>query len=347
MVSRRDVFDLVEHVGKAHDFKSTVAYVAAWAGSPVATQAQKAAGNVEQLVGNVQQIADWHNQSWQVNARAQADLNSRMLFNPVGKAGLDYLTGRGLLPDTLKAWGVGYTLGYCGDVKTEVPSVAFTWRDGDNITAIQHRFIDKAQGQRYGFWIHPKRVGGYAGERILFRLPTRRSDTLVLVEGEVNCLSVWQSSSFDVASFGSQDISAVTLRAICDLAPQYDRVLVWADNGNNGKVIGDALQGKGIGDRVTVRQSPFGADANDLLQVGKLANFLSIVTQAAPVKPLPCQANSAHDGLLSIATSEDEPFERRRDARWVWRWLEGLTERTEAALIGATAAANRLGVQLA
>ena len=51
--------------------------------------------------------------------------------------------------------------------------------------------------------------------------------------------------------------------------------------------------------------------------------------------------------MLAMTTDESETWERRRDARWVYRWLSGLTERTEAALTSATAAANRLGVQLA
>lgn len=164
-------------------------------------------------------------------------------------------------------------------------------------------------------------------------------------------MSIWQESSYDVVSCGSQDISPTTAAAIATLAPKYKGVLVWCDKMHNAQMISGILQG--VNERVKVISSPMGEDANDFLQMGRLRGFLAAAIGSLNSKEddsLPCKAipDGAKDeaALLSIAGDHDETLERRQDARWVYRWRAGLSEQTAQTQAAAQAAAQRLGVTL-
>ncbi len=100
------------------------------------------------------------------------------------------------------------------------------------------------------------------------------ADTLLLVEGEINALSVWQclARGLTCLSFGSESGARPRLLAAAAAGP-YRRVFVWADEPARSLAIRAAL-----GRDATALQSPVSEgrklDANALLQDGLLPEFL-------------------------------------------------------------------------
>ncbi len=142
------------------------------------------------------------------------------------------------------------------------------WHLGEAITAIKFRFADS---QNKGDRFTAKAGGG----QTLFGQPllSKHRDTLILVEGELNCLSIWQGlrdtgkAWVDVVSFGSEKggVSNYTMK----LAQLYRGVIVWADEAS---VAADTV--RMLGETATGVHSPQGRDANDLLGDGELGEFL-------------------------------------------------------------------------
>jgi hypothetical protein len=91
---------------------------------------------------------------------------------------------------------------------------------------------------------------------------------LVLCEGEINAMSVWQvtAGGVDVLSLGSESahLSEAAIRAIL----RYDRVIVWVDKAEVAKRCMAALPGA-VGFK-----SPYDKDASDWLQADHLAEIL-------------------------------------------------------------------------
>ena len=98
--------------------------------------------------------------------------------------------------------------------------------------------------------------------------PARR-DVLIITEGEINALSLWQAGKglIDVLSPGSESTVKALPDDVAALARQYAHVIVWADKGN----IADSAA-RAIG--AASMRSPKGMDANDLLKAGKLEALL-------------------------------------------------------------------------
>jgi hypothetical protein len=107
----------------------------------------------------------------------------------------------------------------------------------------------------------------------------REGDTLLLVEGEINALSVWQCApALTCLSFGSEaGARPGVLRAA---AERYRRVFVWADDPARSLAIRASL-----GRQAMPLQSPtrdaMKLDANAMLQAGVLREFLREV-RASP-----------------------------------------------------------------
>lgn len=225
----------------------------------------------------------WKQDDWQLAARRQVEAAAFRLDSSEGGPGREYLAGRGILPETWQAWRLGYHLvKWKNPVSKKVEplgwAIALPWLgpDGVAVKAIQYRLLQPVTITSKGGKTKEKRFHSRAGgERTLFGahlVDPRTRRTLVLCEGELNAVSIWQAGQglgLDVASWGPQDNIAFAARYMAALARRYDRVLVWADEPDaalNALLV--------VGNAVPLR-SPRGLDANDLLQRGLLTDFLA------------------------------------------------------------------------
>ena len=219
---------------------------------------------------------------WQMQAWRLVDRASNALLLDEGKAGREYLTRRGLHRGTWYANHLGFVneMQFCDkdsnafDGKTEDrPAIVIPWFDmdsqGEIITQIHYRIIGATKDK-----LRTNKQPNV--DAVLFGLwSVLESDTtLLLVEGEINALSLWQCRprGVSVLSFGSQGGGRADVLQI--IAKKYERVFVWCDDAawtmkyqsmlarpcqkiQSLKIDGDKL------------------DANQLLQKGELHYFIN------------------------------------------------------------------------
>ncbi len=142
----------------------------------------------------------------------------------------------------------------------------------DHITAVKYRMMTGGKGGRYR---------AMKGSSLLFwglHTLLEHHQTLVLVEGELNAISIAQMCvpGLSVLSFGGENLSRAQRALIVLVAGKYQKVIVWADKAQKALAVQAA-----VGRPCKMIQSPFGKDANDLLGVGVLAEFLARVVGAA------------------------------------------------------------------
>ncbi|MEA3335052.1 MAG: hypothetical protein U9R25_04025 [Chloroflexota bacterium] len=219
----------------------------------------------------MKQKRSWREGAWQRSAWARVEAAGKRLDGKEGETGQRYLRERGLEPDTWRAWRLGYVpvvhgrkriKGQWWDVGLGA-AIALPWIDGDKLMALQYRLIEH-EALRY--W---QKAGG---TRTLFGLHlVEGRSVLVACEGELNAVSIWQAARdwADVVSFGPQGNLQRALQHLGPLADRYEKVLVWADEAAWAL----AAAGK-LGDRAVALRSPMGMDANDMLVVGVLGEFL-------------------------------------------------------------------------
>jgi len=213
----------------------------------------------------------WRMPRWQRAAQAEVRQAAWALHHdPAAAAGRAYLAGRGLAPFAWQAWGLGYTLAWHPRLKAQLPAVTLPWQAHGALQAVQYRFIfpELAKGERFS-----QRKGG---ERLLYGLDLRTGrDTLVLAEGELNAVSLWQvlSGRADVLSCGSQEglANRRTLRLLGGVVEAYRRVFIWLDDLARAAAAVPAIA-PATGYALW---SVGGLDANDRLRDGSLADWLA------------------------------------------------------------------------
>lgn len=179
-----------------------------------------------------------------------------------GEPGRDYLRGRGLDPSTWIAYGLGFNPNAMG----KGPAISIPWYRGGGLVAIRYRLLEPANGQKI-----ISEPGSRFG-RLLFggqvRIEPGPDRALFLCEGEINAMSIYQASdgTVDVLSLGSE--SARLTDAMIAVARKYGAVAVWADRATVARQQALALGAGAI-------TSPYGQDANDLLQAGLLGEFVT------------------------------------------------------------------------
>jgi DNA primase len=146
----------------------------------------------------------------QARMMAAMDAAGDALYTPDGQQAQDYLRSRGLALGTWYAWHIGYNAKtYDTATETKRPAIWLPWyyidAQRESITTIKYRFIDElAKDNKHRF-------NSISGGKITGHLyglwdaqPTDK--VLLLVEGELNALSLWQQRPRDVTvlSIGSE-----------------------------------------------------------------------------------------------------------------------------------------------
>lgn len=191
--------------------------------------------------------------------------------------GQRYLLGRGIEPHAWMQYRLGFTW---GETPQKQPAITIPWCKGGTIVGIKHRYItqglknDSAPGSRYSGSLY----GGHALNIDKDTLHTRR---LILCEGELNCISLWQAAGewVDVLSVGSEGHKLTKAQA--DYLKQYGTRFVWMDKAEHAARLAGEIGAK------YATSTQFGGgtkqDANDILKTGELAKkivqvFFAIVT---------------------------------------------------------------------
>ena len=211
---------------------------------------------------------------WQQDAWEKVDEASECLMNGDSKAGRLYLEERGLSRGTM----LTYRLGFATITKYDRPAIVIPWFDdsgpgGEIITAVKYRFIDDTtkQGKRYRFMM------ATGSKPIIFGLHVAAGhNVLILVEGEINAMSITQVSAselmnIDALSFGSQ--SGSRPEVLRKVSHEYKRVIVWADDPEKAQAIRAALH-RPADALCSPEIENVKYDANALLQLGWLTDFL-------------------------------------------------------------------------
>lgn len=220
----------------------------------------------------------WQTVDWQSTWGQRLEQAQDNLWNlDAGQPGREATEARGIRLDTAIMYGMGYADAWNIKAQKYMPALWLPWQN-QNICAIQFRFIGVEKGDKTA-----DRFGqAKGGDRILFglqnsfNLPDWKPHTLIIVEGEMNCVSIAQSIRdtglpVDVVSYGPEHnlSNPPTVKKLAEVAPGYRHCIVWADE---PEIAMSALGNLPAG-TLPIR-SPGGLDANDLLQRGQLDDFI-------------------------------------------------------------------------
>lgn len=216
-----------------------------------------------------------------------------------------YLQSRGLLLITAIAFGLGYRpdapLPGTWDTKQRrsiddpQPAIVMPWYRGGKVVAVRYRFLTTHTYRDVGNKVRTVKqssvydsdfTGVLYGGHVLpefCAMPLPESGkcaealrTLVLCEGEMNAMSIWQIAhgwKWDILSLGSE--SQKPSPAALAFAGRYGRVIIWMDKGSIARQLMSQIMGAFAVNSPKVDGKAL--DANDLLQSGQLGEFLSEV----------------------------------------------------------------------
>lgn len=188
----------------------------------------------------------------------------RQMEGPVGSEVREYLLRRGIKQQTWELNQVG--AGFLYDRRAVVCFPHFL---SGELVGINRRIVGAFGNGKTRFV-----KGGHWG---LFMLkPIAGAQTLIVVEGEINGLSIWQAVRakgllVDVISVGSEGAFKKLAQPLSERAQNYSTLLVWADK----LKIAQQAQCHIQHDYILPIQSPRELDANNLLKAGILETFLT------------------------------------------------------------------------
>lgn len=250
---RHDVIDFLIWVGKCSDFKAAIQNLV-----------DRRNGNIEKLdfplsgttgYKPIQEANhDWIGYANNVAIRANERLHKSQ------KAKL-YLSDRGIEPNTIDALLLGLS-GKMDSTRTTRETITIPYIDPSRgVVSIQNRYIEPVAERysRFGF-------NGFYGENDFYILPFRDSDTLVIVEGEFNAISIWQSTDFNVVSVGTQNYTKKALESIQKLSKQSSHTIAWFDDELISKRFLASFSGKKSYIKPPRNQTKI-FDANDILTI--------------------------------------------------------------------------------
>jgi hypothetical protein len=248
--------------------------------------------------------AAWASVKWQQSAeRLVSEAHERLFTEGEGEQGRAYLEGRGLHSGTWLTYRLGFAQAALPGTegRKRAPAVVVPWIVQGKVRAIRYRFLEvqhytDAEGRERAEKQTAQAGSGFIG--VLFggqalEREQAESRALVLLEGEINAMSVQQvasSAGVDVLSVGSEGQSLTT--AMVQALSRYGQIFCWFDKPERARAAQVALPGS------VPLQSPGGKDANDLLQAEALGGFLAYVRwQHTPAERLA----DLHGSLLYAA----------------------------------------------
>lgn len=239
----------------------------------------------------------WKNPAWQESARAQAELANMNLFaHPDAQPARDYLLSRGINPGTWEAFMLGADLN--PDGKRIGPVVTIPWLLSDyRVTNIRYRLLTPIKRKK-GYQKYDSRPNGDA--LIFGGHLRRRTNTLILCEGELNAMSIWQAAedayfSLDVLSYGARRINSQVIDQLRKVANSYNNVAIIADNQADAQRNAEQLQ---LNKPCMIIANPSGKDPNELLQEGTLLDLIQEI-----LKPTPTDLTTAKDELFTLCAN--------------------------------------------
>ena len=211
----------------------------------------------------------WQDPTKHAEAQGEANAAASALD---GSQGADYLARRGIPLEVAKRWRVGFavyqsqpciTFPYWGMVKGAAVLKALQFRSISAIWRYKHK--EGSERGLFGAWLCNPAV----------------NKTLILCEGELNAISISAAAGAgcDVVSFGSQAPGNAILQSIKALAARYALVIIWADEPENVQKVWEAAA---VGCLAIHGINSFNKqDANDLLVLGRLGEYMAVVREAA------------------------------------------------------------------
>lgn len=181
--------------------------------------------------------------------------------------GYEYMIDRGFAPETWKEFRAGYD--------AERNAIALPWFRGGMLTGIRYRLIAPASKQKLVSEQGSRFAGLLFGGQALPLPPTSTllaQRYLVICEGELNAMSIWQAASrarVDALSIGSE--SATLPDSLLGIARRYRAVIVWMDKEGVARKHASALSALGFWSEGTGQKR----DANDWLRDGALGDLLA------------------------------------------------------------------------
>jgi hypothetical protein len=161
--------------------------------------------------------------------------------------------------------------------RTGGPSLTLPYfpRDDKRIMAVRYRRIDP----------HEDRYINEAGSTVrLYGLHLLKpsASTLVVVEGEINAISIWQAGQgldLTVVSIGGHSLGEQVLADVAELSAGFGRCVVWCDEPEKSQKLRAAVASPSVQMRQSPKPDGKKVDANDMLQRGLLGAFLSRVLE--------------------------------------------------------------------
>lgn len=224
-----------------------------------------------------QSKADWQSLRWQ--DRAWTDIKQAIWtlnHANAGETSRTYLTDRRIEPAVWQAWQLGHAKVWNPMLCQRMSAIVLPWHDDQTVNAVQYRFTQTDLPKKARFGQKP------GGNRMLFGLHLLQGQQqLVLIEGELNAVSIWQvSDNLDVLSWGPQGniVRPEVAKMAAEVGSRYHQLLLWADTFQAALNAVVALQESGLNtNKVTLVESPNNLDANDLLTIGDLPQYLSTI----------------------------------------------------------------------
>jgi hypothetical protein len=263
--------DVIEYTQWLHgcDFKEAVGRLTNGSTTGISTAQPR---QVTQPRQKAAQPQEWHDQAEKVIQQAEAALWE-------SQAAQEYLLGRGLEPDSWQRFRLGYKPDVFVPGTESAPqyagAIVIPWTAKGKTVAIRYRFLQLQEGTKQTSRKGSDFTNRIFGAQALFGCAERRR-WLLIVEGELNCVSVWQvchDAGIDVVSIGSR--SSTIPENLIEHAKKYLGVLVWLDEGDDAHALAARIPGA-VAINSLKDSSGKALDANDLLEAGRLASMLAL-----------------------------------------------------------------------
>ncbi len=205
--------------------------------------------------------------AWKQDEAESHVARSHAFLMDVGGAGARYLAGRSITPET---W-VKYNLGYSTDCNDH-PGIVIPWYRAGKLVAVKYRWLEPHNGTKLVSMKGSAYKGNlYGGQAIKMLDRDTSSRRLLLVEGEINALSIGQvaGSWLDVLSLGSE--GQRLSEAHTTFLTGYASKLVWMDKPSFAKQTAASI---GAAWYASEKAGVAKQDANDHLRAGTLQKLL-------------------------------------------------------------------------